>query len=283
MTVRMISASEVRDKVIDAIEQITYRPDPAVTSTFKEELSTEKDETRRDVLCALIDNAKLASEQNIPLCQDTGTLVVFASIGNRVIIDGAPLQDIINEALAMAAKKLYLRASMVRDPILERINTGNACPAVLHIEQKDGDDIILLIAQKGGGAENMSRLTMLSPAAGFEDVLKFTVDTVVNAGAKACPPLVIGIGLGGNFEMCAQLAKRALFQPILSKAESNPYSMWEHRILEAVNATNIGAQGMGGPLTAVAVNILSAPCHIASLPLAVNLQCHAHRHVEIRI
>ncbi len=282
MQIRIIPAAEVHRKILEAIGAISFAPDSAVTDMLLKAVEVEQDETRKDVLSSMLTNIHLARENKIPLCQDTGTLVVFAYIGNRVVIDGAPLQVIINQALAEATAHLYLRASILIDPLFNRVNSGNNCHAVLHLNIVDGDELTLMIAQKGGGAENMSRLKMFSPDASPEEIEQFVMETVTLAGAKACPPLVIGIGIGGNFEVCAKLAKQALFSPI-SKEKETTYSAWETRIQDTINKSGIGVQGMGGQLTALAVNILCAPCHIASLPVAVNLQCHAHRHITIRM
>jgi fumarate hydratase subunit alpha len=185
--------------------------------------------------------------------------------------------------MAIAQKKFFLRASLLSDPLFARNNTGNNTPVTLHLSQVPGDQLKLLMAQKGGGAENMSRLKMFNPSANDQDIAEFVVETVKRAGAKACPPLVVGLGIGGNFETCALLANRALFDPLNSPNPAEFYARMEQELLEKINATEIGAQGMGGVSTCLAVKIRTAECHIASLPVAVNLQCHAHRHIEISI
>ncbi|MCK9310208.1 MAG: fumarate hydratase, partial [Candidatus Cloacimonetes bacterium] len=177
----------------------------------------------------------------------------------------------------------YLRASVLTDPLLNRVNSGNNCPAIVHTKIVAGEKLHLHIAQKGGGAENMSRLKMFNPSACPCDVVDYAVETVFLAGSKACPPLIVGIGIGGNFEQCALLAKEALFDNLDARNPEPVYEKLEEDILAAINLTGIGAQGMGGKLTALAVHIKTAPCHIASLPVAVNLQCHSHRHLKFTI
>ncbi|MDY0150680.1 MAG: fumarate hydratase [Candidatus Cloacimonas sp.] len=281
MAYRYLSAEEIETRLIEAIGEITYRPDPAIKPALLKAYDHETEELPRDVLASIIANIEMAPEDKTPLCQDTGTFIVLAYVGNELIITGQPLQEIVNNALIKASAKFYLRSSILSDPLYQRINTGNNAPAILHIRIVKGDSLVLHIAQKGGGAENKSRLKMFNPSATDEDIIQFAVDTVILAGAQACPPLILGIGIGGNFETCALLAKQALFVP-LNQAHANPlYAELEEKILNAINKTRIGTQGMGGNCTSLAVHIAIAPCHIASLPVAINLQCHAHRHCEI--
>lgn len=283
MNIRHVNEQVIYDAVYEAIKHITYHPDPAVEPLLRDALDNECDEMRQDVLCSLINNIELSPDSSTPLCQDTGTLVVFAKIGNRCVIDGKPLETIINYALRMASSDLYLRASIVRDPLFNRTNTLDNSPSIVHTRIVEGCKIILKIAQKGGGAENMSNLRMMLPTCNRQDIIDFILETVVEAGAKACPPLVLGIGIGGNYEQCALLAKEALLSPIGTRSSNSDYAQFEQDILMQVNNTGVGAQGMGGNLTALDVHILHAPCHIASLPVAVNIQCHAHRHIELEI
>lgn len=283
MEIRTISASEVESKLIEAIRHITFNPDPGILPAIQDALEQETNPLTRDVLISIISNIDLAKQDSVPLCQDTGTLVVFAEVGNRLVIGGQPLDMIINHALEISTANYYLRASIVSDPLFNRVNSGNNCPAIVHTRIVEGSGLRISIAQKGGGAENMSRIRMFNPGASTKDISEFVVETVLLAGAKACPPLVIGVGIGGNFEACAILAKEALFVPL---TEANPdlnYARLETEILKAVNDTMIGAQGMGGNITAIRVSIKAAPCHIASLPVAVNIQCHSHRHITIEL
>lgn len=281
MGYRYLSAEEIETKLIAAIGEITYQPDPAIKPALLNVYDEETAELPRDVLASIITNIEIAPEDKIPLCQDTGTFVLFAYVGNELIITGQPLQEIVNSALIKATAKYYLRTSILSDPLFQRVNTGNNAPAILHIRIVQGDSLVLHLAQKGGGAENKSRLKMFNPSATDEHIVQFAVETVIRAGAQACPPLILGLGIGGSFETCALLAKEALFLP-LKQANYDPlYAALEDKILKAVNETGIGVQGMGGNCTALAVHIATAPCHIASLPVAINLQCHAHRHCEI--
>ncbi len=283
MPLRIIKADLIESELIKAIGSITFEPDPDILPTLLRCQKEETSELAKDVLNCLVENVHCAKEDSIPLCQDTGTLVVFIQLGSNVHIEGASLNKIVNMALEKAYEKYYLRASQVIDPLYKRINTANNTPAIIHLRLTEGDQIRILIGQKGGGAENMSRLKMFPPSASEDDIVAYVLETVQLAGSKACPPLVVGIGIGGNFESCALLAKEALFQPLQHPNPHPEYNMLEQRILKVINESGIGPQGMGGHTTALAVHILTAPCHIASLPVAVNLQCHAHRHTEITI
>ncbi|PKN72829.1 MAG: fumarate hydratase [Candidatus Cloacimonetes bacterium HGW-Cloacimonetes-3] len=283
MKLRTISASEVESKLVEAIGHITFNPDPDILPALQHAYVQETSPLTKDVLNSIITNVDLAGRNSVPLCQDTGSLVVFAEAGNELIIDGEPLESIINHALEICTEKYYLRASIVTDPLFNRDNSGNNSPAIVHIRIVEGNGLRIRIAQKGGGAENMSRLKMFNPGASPADITEFVVESVQLAGAKACPPLIIGVGIGGNFEQCALLAKEALFTPLTETHPNELYANLEKEILKAVNETMIGAQGMGGSITALKVSIKEAPCHIASLPVAVNIQCHSHRHITIDI
>jgi len=211
------------------------------------------------------------------MCQDTGLAVVFVEIGERVRVTGGSLAAAIKDGVREGYERGYLRKSVVMSP-LDRRNTGDNTPPIVHTEIVPGDSLKMSLAAKGAGSENMSRLRMMVPAEGMEGVKRLVVETVENAGASACPPLVIGVGLGGNFEQCALIAKKALLRPL---GEANPNAReaeMEAELLDLVNATGIGPMGLGGRVTALAVNVETRPCHIASLPVAVNLQCHAARH-----
>lgn len=283
MAYRYVSHETIRSELANALKYITFNPDPELPALLKSALANETSEISKDILKCMLKNIELAPKIEIPLCQDTGSLVVFAEIGNHCIINGPPLPEIINETLIKSSAELYLRPSILKDPLLQRENTGNNAPAVIHISIVEGDKLKLQIAQKGGGAENMSQLKMLIPSAKADEIKNFVVETVTLAKGNACPPLIIGIGIGGNFETCALLAKKALFQPLTAKNPIERYALLEQEILKGVNETGIGVQGLGGKTTALAVHILNAPCHIASLPVAVNLQCHSHRHIDIVI
>ena len=218
----------------------------------------------------------LAREKHLPICQDTGVAVVFAEVGYDVHING-DIYSAINEGVANAYTKGYLRKSVVRHP-LDRVNTKNNTPAIVHVKLVPGDKIKLSVAPKGGGSENMSLVKMLIPADGVEGIKKTVLDVVTSGGGKPCPPIMVGVGVGGNFEKCALLAKEALLREI-DDVNSDPIlAKLEEDLLKEINDTGVGAMGLGGTVTCLAVKVNAHPCHIASLPLAVNIQCHAARH-----
>ena len=229
------------------------------------------------VLNQLIENQQLAREKQRPICQDTGMTVVFVDIGREVFVDG-DLTEAVNEGVRRAYVDGYLRKSVL-DPIT-RVNTGDNTPAVLHVRFVEGDKLLLTVAPKGFGSENMSRLTMLPPSAGTEGILNQIVSAVSEAGASACPPVVVGVGIGGTMESCALLAKRQLLRSLGEPAEREDLAKLEREALLRINATGIGPMGLGGTTTALAVQIASEPTHIAGLPVAVNIQCHACRHAS---
>lgn len=231
----------------------------------------------KSVLNQLVENEHLAREKQRPICQDTGMAVVFLDIGRDVFLEG-DLTEAVNEGVRRAYVGGYLRKSVL-DPIT-RVNTGDNTPAVLHIRFVPGDRILLTVAPKGFGSENMSRLTMLSPSAGEEGILHQIVSTVADAGASACPPVVVGVGIGGTMESCALLAKRQLLRPLGEPAGRDDLARLEQEALLRVNATGVGPMGLGGATTALAVQIGAEPTHIAGLPVAVNIQCHACRHAS---
>ena len=237
----------------------------------------EEKELPKSVMGDLLKNLECAKELNIPICQDTGMAVVFAEIGQDVhIVDGG-FEDAVNEGVRQGYTEGLLRKSVVADP-LERINTNDNTPAIIHTRIVDGDKIILTVAPKGFGSENMSRIKMFTPSATREDIIDFVVDTVKIAGGNPCPPIVLGIGIGGDFEQCAILAKKALCRPVSERNQKEIYANMENEMLEKVNETGVGPQGFGGKTTALAVNIETAPTHIAGLPVAVNVGCHVTRH-----
>ena len=230
-----------------------------------------------------IENAAIAAEKRIPICQDTGLAVFFIRMGNQVKITGGSglLNEAINDGVRLGYKEGYLRKSVLADPLYDRKNTGDNTPAIIHLEIVSGERLEITIAPKGGGAENMSRIAMLTPSAGEEGVISFVTRTVEDAGGNPCPPTVVGVGIGGNFERCAYLAKKALIREIGSPNGDPRYADLERRILEKVNRCGVGPQGLGGGVTSFAVHIEQEPCHLASLPVAVNINCHAHRHKTV--
>lgn len=237
---------------------------------------TETDETARGILCDLCRNMELAGELHIPICQDTGMAVVFAEIGQDVHIRG-DFEGAVNEGVRKGYTEGLLRCSVVGDP-LRRENTGDNTPAVIHTRLVPGDRVRLTVAPKGFGSENMSRLKMMNPSAREQDIVDFCVETAVLAGSNPCPPIVMGIGIGGDFEHCAYLAKKALCRDVSERNADPFYARLEERILTEVNRTGVGPQGFGGDTTALGVMIEAYPTHIAGLPVAVNMGCHVTRH-----
>lgn len=247
--------------------------------------SAEKNEESplgKQILCQLEDNLKIAEEDMIPICQDTGMAVIFIKIGQEVHFTEGILEDAINEGVRQGYVEGFLRKSVVSDPLL-RVNTKDNTPAVIHYEMVPGDKVDITIAPKGFGSENMSRVFMLKPADGAEGVKNAVLTAVKDAGPNACPPMVVGVGIGGTFEKCAILAKKALTRPAGEHSEIEWVSEMETELLERINKTGIGPGGLGGTVTAFAVNILTYPTHIAGLPVAVNICCHVNRHVHREI
>ena len=254
-----------------------------VIDALKEGYRKEESPVGKDVLLQILKNVKIAAQQKIPLCQDTGLAVFFIELGQEVRIIGGNLEDAIDKGVKEGYLQGYLRKSMVSDPLFKRTNSEDNTPSVVHIRIVPGNKIKIILAPKGGGAENMSRVAMLRPADEVEGVKDFVIETVKRAGANSCPPVIVGVGIGGNFEKAPCLAKRALLRKI---GEHNPdarYARLEDELLGKINNLGIGPQGLGGRVTALAVNIEWFPCHIASLPVAVNIQCHSARHEEIEI
>jgi len=244
-------------------------------------LKLERSPLGRDILKQCLLNAKIAGTQKMPVCQDTGLAVFFVKQGKDVEIKGGPLHDAINKGVASACRQGFLRASCVDDPVFNRRNTGNNVPAIIHIEQVPGNRLEINYMPKGGGAENTSRLAMLKPSDGQQGVISFVTEAVIQAGANPCPPTVIGVGIGGNFERCALLAKKALMWQVGKSNPNKKYDQLEKKILKAVNASGLGPQGLGGTVSCLSVHIEHEPCHMSSLPVAVNINCHAHRYQTV--
>lgn len=238
----------------------------------------ENSELGKQILNTLEENMAIAKAEQIPICQDTGMAVVFAKIGQDVHIDGTYIEDAINEGIRQGYKEGYLRKSVVRDPI-ERVNTKDNTPGIIHYEIVKGDKIELTVAPKGFGSENMSRVCMLKPADGIEGVKQAVIDTVKMAGPNACPPMVVGVGIGGTFEKCAILAKKALTRDLRKSSDIEYVQKLEEELLDKINKLNIGPAGLGGRTTALGVNIETYPTHIAGLPVAINICCHVNRHI----
>jgi fumarate hydratase subunit alpha len=232
------------------------------------------------MLDKIIINSDIASKENMPMCQDTGMAVIFVELGQDVHIVGGSLKEAINEGIRQGYSEGYLRKSVVKDP-LTRVNTGDNTPAVIHIDIVDGEELKITIAPKGFGSENMSRIKMLKPSDGVEGVKEFVLETVKIAGPNPCPPIIVGVGIGGTFEKAAELSKKALLRSIEERNNDTYYSDLEDELITKINKLGIGPQGFGGKTTALGVNIETYPTHIAGLPVAVNISCHATRHAEI--
>ncbi|MEN2995083.1 MAG: fumarate hydratase [Thermodesulfovibrio sp.] len=237
----------------------------------------------KEILSQIIENQKIAWEDKIPLCQDTGLAVIFVEWGVEVLYEEGDPIEAFNEGVRLAVKEGYLRASVVDDPIFERKNTKDNTPCIVHFELVKGNKVKIILAPKGAGSENMSALRMLKPAQGLKGVKDFVIETVKNAGGNPCPPIIVGVGVGGNFEKSAILAKKAVLRKVGQPNKNPAYAKLERELLDEINRLNIGPMGIGGNTTALAVHIEYAPCHIASLPVAVNIQCHSARHKEAEI
>ncbi len=275
---RIIQAAQLIDPVRRLCLRACCNLPEEVASALATASENEQDgSAAKNVLSQLIENQQLAREKFRPICQDTGMAVVFADIGQDVHIEG-DLTQAVNEGVRLAYTEGYLRKSVL-DP-LTRVNTGDNTPAVLHIRLVSGDRVSLTVAPKGFGSENMSRLFMLPPSAGIEGILSHILTTVKDAGASACPPVVVGVGIGGTMESCALLAKRQLLRPLGETAAREDVAAIEREALSRINASGIGPMGLGGVTTALAVHAAAEPTHIAGLPLAVNIQCHACRHAS---
>lgn len=272
------------DRIIEAIKKLCIDTNYYLPDDVKSELeSARKSETwpmAKDILDKIVENVEIAKEEKMPMCQDTGMACVFVELGQEVHIVGGNLGDAINEGVRQGYNEGYLRKSVVRDPIV-RENTRDNTPAVIYYDLVPGDDLKITVAPKGFGSENMSRIKMLKPADGIEGVKDFIIETVKKAGPNPCPPMVIGVGIGGTFDRAAVLAKKALIRSLSKKNKDSFYANLEEELLYKINLLGIGPQGFGGKTTALAVNIETYPTHIAGLPVAVNINCHVTRHSEI--
>lgn len=282
--VRTVDVALLRDAVADLCQRANYELGEDVQQALQASRSREENPLAGRVLDTIILNAKIANEDRQPMCQDTGTAVVFVRLGQDVHLIGGELHTAINEGVRRGYQTGYLRKSIVGDPLFARKNTGDNTPAVLHVELIPGDQIQLTVMTKGGGAENMSRLQMLTPADGVDGVRAFVVETVQLAGPNACPPVIVGVGIGGTFDLAPTLAKQALLRPVGQPNADPQLAAFEQALLTAINALGIGPHGFGGRTTALAVHVATYPTHIASLPVAVNLQCGpAARHHTVMV
>ncbi len=274
-----IKASQVTDIIEQLCINANYNLNSDIMEALKEGMCFEESETGRVVLSQLVENAKIAAEEKVAICQDTGMAVVFLEIGQDVHISGGSITDAVNEGVRRGYVKGFLRKSVVSDP-LNRQNTGDNTPAVIHFDIVEGDSLKITLAPKGFGSENMSGIKMLKPSDGVDGVKNFIEEIVDKAGPNPCPPVVVGVGIGGTMEKAALQAKKALLRPVNQHNKKEDIKLLEEEMLERVNRLGIGPAGLGGRLTAMAVNIEVYPTHIAGLPVAVNMSCHVTRHAE---
>jgi fumarate hydratase subunit alpha len=253
-----------------------------VVQAFKDGLKVEESPAGKDILNQLLDNEQIARKEMMPICQDTGWAVVWLRVGSGVRVQGGELYDAIQQGVARGYTDGYLRKSIVKDP-LRRVNTKDNTPAIIYTDIVPGDGLEIVVQPKGGGSENMSEVKMLSAADGAEGIKKFVVDRVARSKANPCPPVIVGVGIGGTFEKCAMLAKHSLLREIGSVHPDPFYADMEKELLERINKLGIGPQGLGGRVTALAVFIEAFPCHIATMPCAVNINCHAARHKSVTL
>ena len=269
------------DLVIRTIKEMcieaNYSLSEDMKQCLKEARQSEQSELGTKILDQLADNLEIAEAEMIPICQDTGMAIVFMEIGQDVHFEGSPIEDAVNEGVRRGYTEGYLRKSVVSDPI-ERVNTKDNTPAVIHYEVIEGEALHITVAPKGFGSENMSAIRMFKPSAGIEGIKDFILETVETAGPNPCPPMVVGVGIGGTFDKAALLAKKALMRPIDSSNPDPFYADLEKEMLEKVNKLGIGPQGFGGKTTAIGLNIETLPTHIAGMPCAVNINCHVTRH-----
>ncbi len=282
MSMRDIHVSAITDAVKKLCLEANWELEPDMLRAFDRALRTERSAAGRQVLQILKENAEMARTRRIPYCQDTGMVVCFVELGQDAHVTGGALEEAINEGVRQGYREGYLRASIVRSPF-DRVNTGDNTPAVIHVEVVPGAALRILLMAKGGGCENRSKYRMLTPAEGQPGVEDWIIECVKTAGPDACPPLVLGVGVGGTFEKAALLSKKALFRELGSPNPDPALDALERTLLERANRLGIGPQGYGGDTTAFGIHILTYPCHITSLPVAVTIECHAHRHKEVTL
>lgn len=280
--IREIDVSEITAKIREMCIKINYALSDDVRQCLNRAHETERSPLGRQILEKLQENLQIADSEKIPICQDTGMAVIFLDVGQDVHFTGGSLTDAVNEGVRQGYTQGYLRKSVVSDP-LERVNTGDNTPAIVHVGIVPGSRVHITVAPKGAGSENMSRVFMLKPADGREGIIRAVVSAVQDAGPNACPPMFIGVGIGGNFEKCAELAKKALTLPADCHNECRDIASMEETIMERANELHIGPAGLGGSNTVLGVRILTWPTHIASLPVGVNICCHVNRHIEYTI
>lgn len=277
---RELDVTKIRDQVASMVQEINHCLSPDVLQAISQARESERNERAAYILGKIDENIRIAGEEHIPLCQDTGLACVFLEVGQDVALTGGYLYDAVNEGVRRGYGEGFLRKSVVADP-LRRVNTKDNTPAHIHVDIVPGDRVKVIVAPKGFGSENMSRIKMFPPSAGEQGVKDFILETVRLAGGNPCPPIVLGVGIGGTFDSVALLAKKALLLPLDHHNADPYYAAMEEEMLAKINQTGIGPQGFGGDTTALGINILTAPTHIAGLPVAVNVNCHVARHKEV--
>lgn len=279
MEIRTIKAETITDTVERLFKDLNYNIGNDISEALCNAQKNEESPVGKAVIAQLLENNKIAAEEKIPICQDTGMAVLFVEYGERVVIDGN-FKEAVEEGVRRAYIGGHLRKSVVTDPVFDRVNTKDNTPAIIYTDIVEGDKIKILAGCKGFGSENMSQIKMLTPSAGIEGVKQFILDAVKYAGPNPCPPIVVGVGIGGTFEKAAQLAKKATLRPINTKNEDPRYAKLEDELIEEINKMGFGPAGLGGNTTAIGVNVETYPTHIAGMPVAVNICCHAARHKE---
>ena len=283
MNYRVIDADIIRQTVRKLFIDCNYYIGDDVTCALKNAREIEPSPIGKSVLDQILQNNQIAANEQIPLCQDTGMAVLFVEYGDKIVIENGNFNDAVEQGVIDAYKDGYLRKSVVADPVFDRINTKNNVPAIIHTQIVSGDKIKFLVGGKGFGSENMSAIKMLTPSAGVEGIKKFILDTVEYAGPNPCPPMVVGVGIGGTFEKAAILAKKATFRSVDTYNADERYAELERELLTEINKMGYGPAGLGGQTTALKVNIETYPTHIAGMPVAVNICCHAARHKSAEI
>jgi fumarate hydratase subunit alpha len=283
MEARKITCGEIISAVKKLFMDCNYFIGDDILSALKTAKENEQSPVGKSVLDQIIENDILAAKEEIPLCQDTGMAVLFVEYGDKVFVEDGSFDEAVNEGVRQAYRDGYLRKSVVSDPVFDRVNTKDNTPAIIHTKIVSGDKIKITAGGKGFGSENMSAIKMLTPSYGVEGVKQFILDTVRAAGPNPCPPIVVGVGIGGTFERAAQLAKKATFRPINTENTDERYAEMERELLAEINKMGFGPAGLGGNTTAIGVNIETSPTHIAGMPVAVNICCHAARHASAEI
>lgn len=283
MEIRRIKACDVTAAVKKLFMDCNYFIGNDIMNALETACKNEQSPVGKSVLSQIIENDKIAAKEEIPLCQDTGMAVLFVEYGDKVVIEDGSFDEAVNEGVRQAYEEGCLRKSVVADPVFDRVNTRDNTPAIIHTKIVSGNTIKITAGGKGFGSENMSAIKMLTPSYGVEGVKQFILDTVFRAGPNPCPPIVVGVGIGGTFERAAQLAKKATFRPIDTKNEDERYAALEDELLTEINKMGFGPAGLGGNTTAIGVNIETSPTHIAGMPVAVNICCHAARHASTTI